>query len=361
MKKLVCLALALVMLLALCACGAKTEPPAAETKTDAAATTETKTEETKKAVDTIELSCSVDLPDGVKFTEALKEMGEKLYERTEGRYTVKVYASSTLCTQAELFAMLKTGGVDMGEAPIECQATADARCAAVQLPFAFDNIQANFRFNKLANERLYNDMVKENFNAFPILSITTGQMQYSGTEQAIKTLDEMQGKLVWVTNSLASSTITALGGSPVMIDFNDGYAALQKHTVDGSVGNSPIAVNDLHWEDAVKSITYCNVSGSSSNLYMSLDVFNAMPEADQKALLEVAAETEAEVQAYYDEMDAAIPGNLTERGVEIYTLPAEELAKWKDAAACVYDDFFAQIDAESAEIIRQCIEEANAG
>jgi len=364
MKKLVCLALALVMLLALCACGAKTETPAAETKTDAAAETktETKTEETKKEdVDTIEFSCALAVPEGEYFVTVMEEMSDRLYERTEGRYAIKVYAGATLCSQAELFGMLKSGGVTMGEAPIECQSAADARFAAVQLPFAFDNLQANVNFNKLANERLYNAIIAEKFNAFPLFSVSSGMMQYFSTGDRVETLDQLKGQLLWVNCSLSSATATALGASPVMLEWQDGYPAMQKHTVDGSLAASCLAPYNFHWEDALKSITYCNICASSSNMYMSLDLFNAMSEEDQQILLEEAAITEADLQNYYYDMDQKLEAGLNERGIDTYHLPEAEMQAWRDAVTGVYDEYYAQMSAEDAEIIRQCIEEANAG
>ena len=355
MKKIVCLALALVMLFALCACGAKEAPAAAPSQGDAPAA------EPAKKADTVEFSCALALPEGEYFVTVMQDMGQRLYERTEGRYSIKVYANTSLCTQAELFGMLKSGGVAMGEAPIECQTAADIRFSAVQLPFAFDSIEANARFNKLANERLYNAVIAEKFNAFPLFSVSSGMMQYFGTGDRVETLDQLKGQLLWVANSLSSDTATALGASPVLLEFQDGYPAMQKHTVDGSIAASCLAPYNFHWEDALKTITYCNICASSSNMYMSLDLFNAMPEADQKILLEEAAAVEADLQGYYNEMDDTLEAGLNERGVDTYHLPEAEMQNWKDAVAGVYDDYFAQMDEESAQIIRECIDEANAG
>ncbi len=349
MKKVLCLVMALVMLLALCACGSAKE------------TTPAKTDDGGKKVETKEFSCAVALPEGELMVEVMKRMGENLYERTDGRYSIKVYPNAQLCTQPELFGMIKSGGVTMGEAPIECQAEADTRFTALQLPFAFNSLEANYKFNLLANERLNNKIIAEKFNAFPIFSVSSGIMQYVGTGSRVATVDDLKGQLIWVSNSLAASTTTALGASPVTMEWNDGYPALQKHTVDGAFAASLLGPYNFHWEDALKSITICNISGSSSNMYMSLSDFNAMSEADQKVLLELAADTEKELMDYYYDMAQKLPDLLRERGIDVYELSADELAAWRDAAASVYDDYYAQLDPADVEIIRQCFEEANAG
>ncbi len=353
MKKILCLALALVMLLALCACGSKGTAPASAT--------DTKKDEPAKKAETIEMSCAVALPEGELMVEVMKKMGEDLYARTDGRYSIKVYPNATLCSQAELFGMLKSGGVTMGEAPIEAQAEADTRFAALQLPFAFDSLEANYKFNLLANERLNNKLIKEKFNAFPLFSVSSGVMQYIGTKNRVEKVDDLKGQLIWVANSLAASTTTALGASPVTLEWPDGYPALQKHTVDGAFAASLLGPYNFHWEDALTTITLCNISGSSSNMYMSLDVFNAMPEADQKVLLELAQGAEKELMDYYIDMTAKLPDLLRERGIDVYELSADELANWRAAASSVYDEYYAKLDPADAEIIRKCIEEANAG
>lgn len=349
MKKVLSLVLALTMLLALCACGSKGSTSANSGSGD-------------KKVETIELSCSVGVPEDNPLGVAMKKMGEDLYKRTDGRYTIKVYANGTLCSQSELFGMLKSGGVIMGEAPLDAQAEADIRFSSHQLPFAFESMEANLRFNKLINERLNNKILEEKFGVFPLFTLTSGLVEYISNGKRVEKVDDLKGQLIWVTNSLASATVTALGASPVTLDWNDGLPGLQKHTIDSCFSTSLFGPTLLQWyEDGMTDVTMCNLCGTASNMFMSLEVFNKMSEADQKILLELAAVAEKEIMDYYYDYLNKAPEFLTEKGVSIYEVPADELSSWRDAAASVYDDYYAKLDPADAEIIRQTIIDANAG
>ncbi|MGN0982763.1 MAG: TRAP transporter substrate-binding protein, partial [Candidatus Limivicinus sp.] len=81
-KKIIAMLLALVMVLALCACGSKTEAPAA-------------------AVETKVLKCAFNQTIENPEAKTLQWIGEKLYEATEGRYTIEVYPDAQLGDQAQ--------------------------------------------------------------------------------------------------------------------------------------------------------------------------------------------------------------------------------------------------------------------
>ena len=91
-KKVIAMLLALVMVLALCACGSKTEAPAAEAPAaDAPAA----------AVETKVLKCAFNQTIENPEAKTLQWIGEKLYEATEGRYTIEVYPDAQLGDQAQ--------------------------------------------------------------------------------------------------------------------------------------------------------------------------------------------------------------------------------------------------------------------
>ncbi len=307
----------------------------------------------------VEIKLSIDLPETTDLAIACEQMAANIAERTDGMYLVKVYAGGTLCNQTQLFSMMESGAIEMGESPIEYQADADIRFTAVQLPFIFDNIESNYKFNKLINEKLFNDILAEKFKVMPIASFSTGIQEYCGTDQAVKTLDDWKGKLLWTANPMSAATATALEASPVTLEFWDGYPALQKGTVDAGISNIPFGVLSFKWYDAVHHISVANIFGSSSNIYINLDIFNSMPEEIQQIFLDEGQKLETEMQAIYTGYETSVLDDLEELGVEIYRVPADERALWIEATQSVRDDFYSQLDPADAQIIKDCVAEAN--
>ena len=307
----------------------------------------------------VEIKISIDLPPQDPFAVAAEALAATITERTNGQYKVTVYAGGTLTAHGELFDMMKSGAIEMGEAPIEYQAAADIRFSAVQLPFMLDDMAANNIFSNLMNERLYNPILAEKFNVMPLATFTTGMHQYNGTKKAVKTLDDWKGLLLWTANPVAANTATALGASPVNLDFWDGYPALQKGTVDAGICSHPLAVSLFEWYDAVRNITICNIFGSTSNLFISLDVFNAMTPEVQKIFTEECSKFSADMANLFIGIQQESLTALEGEGVAIYQLPADERDKWREATKSVYDDYFSQLDPADVQIIKDCAAEAN--
>ena len=313
MKKVVCLVLVLAFLLPFALTGCKKGTPENSPSEPPSSTPDAE----QPTTEPVELKLSIDLPENTDLAIACQKMADNIAERTNGRYKIKLYCGGTLCSQAQLFSMLSSGGVDMGESPIEYQSDADIRFTAVQLPFSFKDIQANYKFNKLINERLFNKILAEKFNVMPLVTFSTSMHQYCGTKQAVKTLEDWKGKLVWTGNPTAAATATALGASPVNLEFWDGYPALQKGTVDAGISIIPFGVLSFQWYDAIRNISICNITGSSSNIYISLDVFNKMPEDVQQIFLEEGKKLEEEMHALYTGYETSVLEDLEELGVNI--------------------------------------------
>ena len=98
-KKVIAMLLALVMVLALCACGSKTEAPAAEAPAA----------EAPAAVETTVLKCAFNQTIDNPEAKTLQWIGEKLYEATDGRYTIEVYPDAQLGDQAQTLEQEKLG------------------------------------------------------------------------------------------------------------------------------------------------------------------------------------------------------------------------------------------------------------
>jgi C4-dicarboxylate-binding protein DctP len=349
MKKTVFLCLVFIVAVGIFAMGCQSDTSAPEPEVDISESVE----------EPIELKLSIDLPEGTDFAIAANKMAENIADRTNGQCLITVHAGGTLCSHAELFSMMKSGAIEMGESPIEYQADADLRFMALQLPFLFNSIEANYKSIHLFNENLFNDILAEKFNVMPIASFSTGVHQYYGTDDPVEVLDDWKGKLVWTANPLSANTISALGASPVSLEFWDGYPSLQKGTVDAAVNIIPLAVLLFQWYDSIHYITICNLFGSSSNIYINLDIFNEMPEDMQTILLDEAKKLEEEMQAIYAEHQVVVPEELKDFGVTVYQLPDDERARWIEATQSVREDYFSQLDPADVEIIMDCVAQAN--
>ena len=187
--------LALVMVLALCACGSKTEAPAAE-----APAADAPAAEAPAAVETTVLKCAFNQTIENPEAKTLQWIGEKLYEATEGRYTIEVYPDAQLGDQAQTLEQVVMGTLDMA---LVANAIVETYCpdfAILGTPYVYDSIehqQKVFESGKLAD--LYAETEAQGFTVLSNYSL--GARNLYTRDKAVVTPEDCKGMKIRVMGS----------------------------------------------------------------------------------------------------------------------------------------------------------------
>jgi TRAP-type C4-dicarboxylate transport system substrate-binding protein len=305
----------------------------------------------------LRLAC--DRPPGSFDTVLLEQWAANFNERAAGsNYSMEVYPAEALCTMDESLDMVRTGAVDMAFFDLQYASSRDARFGAMGLPFVLDDPEALSRFSQIINDSLFNDIMEEEFNQR--LLAFTGQdfHTYCGTVP-IKTLDDWEGLIIQTASTIETATVEALGGAPAAMPFMDVVPSLEKGVIEGAVGWNAAAIYLLNCFDVVDYITVAPVSGIFATVTINQDVFEGMPSDIQEIMIDEAEKWEAEIFAQFQDLMVTSYADCEAAGIEIYQLPADELARWRQATASVIDDFYAQLDPGDAETIQDAFDEAN--
>jgi len=135
----------------------------------------------------------------------------------------------------------------------------------------------------------------------------------------------------------AAQMIKYLGGNAISVAWNELYNSLDKGVVDTMLIANNIAV-DFKVTDIIKTSTQFFGMAGTSGYSINLDVWNNMPKDVQDILMEEAQKTANEKSAY---MIARIQEDLNtykNKGIEAYSLPVDERAKWKAAVQPYVDE-----------------------
>jgi TRAP-type C4-dicarboxylate transport system substrate-binding protein len=313
----------------------------------------------KGPAEPVVLRLACDRPEGSFDTTLLETWAANFNERAAGsNYSMQVYPGEALCTMDESLDMVRTGAVDMAFFDLQYASSRDVRLGAMGLPFVLDDPEALSKFSHIIKDSLFNNIMEEEFNQRLLAFQGQDFHTYCGNEP-IKTLEDWKGLIIQTASTMETATVEALGGAPTAMPFMDVVPSLEKGVIDGAVGWNAAAIYLLNCYDVVKYVTVAPVSGIFATVTINKDVFDAMPGNIQDIMTDEASKWEAAIFEQFQQLMVTSYQDCENAGIEIYNLPAAELASWRQATASVIDNFYAQLDPGDAKKIQDAFDEAN--
>jgi TRAP-type C4-dicarboxylate transport system substrate-binding protein len=248
--------------------------------------------------------------------------------RFEGKYELTVHPGGALLGMAESLDGVRTGAVEIGQYPPGVFSNTDVRFASCEMPFLYNNIEANIA---ACDELLpvYSEMLEKSFNQ-KALALWTATSLDLLSKKPIKTIADWKGLNVMAINPPTAAVITTFGGAAVSIDFPDAYSSLSKGVVDAGMYATTQMVEYNMWEVADFCVPVYMVPTFIVSA-INLDTWKSLPKDVQDALLEEHQQMAHDLNALYEVLVTTNPDTLASHGVEIYILPKAERDKWHQA------------------------------
>ena len=139
---------------------------------------------------------------------------------------------------------------------------------------------------------------------------------------------------------LATLVFSNLGASPIVMDFNEIFTALETGIIDGADAANLTNNIGLGLYDIAKHTNYPGFhSMPADHLACRTDIWESMP-AGHRKIMEVAMEALALRVATINEVkNAQNAVDLRAKGVELYTWSDEELGKYRAAVKAGWEEF----------------------
>ena len=346
-KNIIAMLLALVMVVALCACGQTAAPAAPAADAPAA-------DAPAAAVETKVLKCAFNQTIENPEAKTLQWIGEKLYEATEGRYTIEVYPDAQLGDQAQTLEQVVMGTLDMA---LVANAIVETYCpdfAILGTPYVYDSIehqQKVFESGKLAD--LYAETEAQGFTVLSNYSL--GARNLYTRDKAVVTPEDCKGMKIRVMGSDTCIKMMGLmngGTDGIAMGQGDVYSAIQTGTLDGAENNIITYVDLVQYEVA----PYYNLTGHlmiPDELCIANDVLAAMSEEDQAAFRQICNESIAYMFDLCAELRSDYEAKAVEQGV---TITEADVPAFQAACAPLIDEVASRNDMTAAvyEAIKSC-------
>lgn len=223
------------------------------------------------------------------------------------------------------------------------------RTEVFELPFTMTNAEAVSRaYWDLAEETMMDD----DFKQFKVLGLWVHGPGLIHSQKPIESVSDLNGVKLRAPTRVTNGMFSSLGATPVGMPVPAVPEALSKGVIDATVipweVTGALKVNELvsnhttFGEDSLYTTTFI--------FAMNKDRWNALPD-DLKAIID--ANSGAEFSAFAGKQmqadDEPSHKQAMERGNNIITLNADQVAEWKAAAQPTTDGWIAEMDGKGMD------------
>lgn len=219
----------------------------------------------------------------------MEKFGQLLYERTQGRYNLKIFHNAQLGTGLEMIDMLREGTLEMTFPSLPTLAGFDKRFMIFDFPFLLKDERA-------ADKILYGPFVRklldmlEPYGFYGLTLAENGFRDMTNSRHAVTRLEDFKGlKIRTMQNALHVDTWKALGAEPVPLPFAKLYNAMRSKEVDGQENPITTIYGDKFYE-VQKFLTLSHHVYSPFVLMYSKKLWDTVPDEDKKTIAQAAKE-----------------------------------------------------------------------
>ncbi len=255
---------------------------------------------------------------------------DEVNKSTNGRVHITIYPGGTLAKAAQIYGSVATGAVDMA-----CMQDNDTPgnfpvSSAIELPF-IGNSAANSTAMFYELMAKYPNIAQEHTGVKILFVWGVDAGQLMTTNKTVRNIEDIKGLTLHVISGSFSPLIEALGAIPVLMDPGNIPNSLQKGITQGAVIRASL-VKFLNLAPDIKNMVIANAFTNTQAVVVNNDSWNRVSSQDQNIIMGISGQRMAEVaaNAYDSEVQLALQ-MAKDADVDIYTLPEDELNKWKAA------------------------------
>jgi len=286
-----------------------------------------------------------------KYTQT---MANRFNTKWADKYEITVHPGGALLGMGETLDGVRTGAVEISQFPPGVFSNTDVRFTSAELPFLYNNIEANIAAcDKLLP--IYDEMMMEKYNQ-KALALWTATSLDLICKKPIRTMEDFKGLKLMAINPPTAAVIETFGGSPVSIDFPDAYDSISKGVVEGGMYATTQMVEYKMWEVA-KYVVPIYMVPTFIVVSINLDVWKSLPKDVQDSLLQEHQQMAHDLNALYEVLVTTNPTTLADNGCDIYYMPKSERDKmheamkpWVDEKLAAMGDFGKKIQKIADEI-----------
>lgn len=253
--------------------------------------------------------------DGYPTVEAVRWIGKKLQQETNGRLNIRVYYAGQLGRESDTIDMARFGALDITRVNFASLNNPFPLTQIFSLPYVFESVEHMRR----AADGDAGRVVLDSFGKRDLVGLAiydAGARSFYNTRRPVHEPKDLHGLKIRVPPSdIFIQLARALGANPTPLPFGESYSALQTHLIEGAENNWRTFHTSRHFEVA-RYWSHSMHSHSPEALLMSRRTFESLQPSDRELLLATARESVPVMRKLWDRMDGESRDIVLKAGVQ---------------------------------------------
>lgn len=247
---------------------------------------------------------------------AAVRMAEQVARATNGQLRISIHPAGELGNDPAILEGVRLGTIDIGQTGNPFYTRFEPKLNALDIPFLFTSHEHVYRVvDGEVGSGLLAELEKHRMKGLAFWEI--GFRKITNSRRPIVTPADLQGLKIRTTPNPAHVEAFRLwGANPTPMAFTEVYLALETRAVDGQENPLNI-IRSNRFQEVQRHLSFTDHAYTVSIVSMNLAKFRALPEAQQKALLEAAREAAAYQRRLNREQEGQDLATIKAAGVEV--------------------------------------------
>ena len=280
----------------------------------------------------------------LQHTGVMVPFVEEVEKATDGRVKITIFPGGALGRAPDQYDAAVTGITDIAFGIHGFTPGRFPLVSLVEFPFLAPSAEAGSSILWGLYEE-FPEIVAEHPDVKVLWLWTCDPGQIMTTTRPIRTLEDFEGMRIRAPTAMTVELVRALGATPVSMPIPELYDALRMGVLDGTV--IPLsAAYSFRLHEVVNYVTGgIGLYVSTFFMVMNIDAWDRISLEDQEIIEGIIGKRMSEKagKVYDTGVKLGIEA-LEGAGIEIYTLPAEELARWQEVLIPVGEEWIADIE-----------------
>lgn len=300
-----------------------------------------------------ELKLAYHLPVDHHLSKSMERFAKRVAEKSGGKVTVTTYPAGQLYTDKSMNDAIMSGGLDMGLNSTAMWTTVIPALNVLDVPFLLPTYESVAKAIDGGLGRTLDEEFEKK-GVHNLIWADYGYVQFANNKRPLTKPEDFAGLQLRGYGQIPAETIQALGASPVTMGAAEVYMAIQRGTIDGQTsGTTAMFARKIY--EVAKYLTMTNHAFCEFTLAMNKAKWDALAPEQQKALTEAAAEIRDEIRKETRAEDDKTAAELRKAGMEVFEVPASDVAMWQAATMPVREKFIRDNGALGQKVVDECL------
>ncbi|MBE0616659.1 MAG: TRAP transporter substrate-binding protein DctP [Proteobacteria bacterium] len=270
-------------------------------------------------------------PEGTAWMQELHKGAEEVAAATQGRVEIKFYPGGVMGNDKTVLRKIRAGQLQGGAFAGGSLNEVYADTAIYGMPFLFRSYDEVDYVRERVDPLLQEGLEKGGMVA---LGISEGGFAYLLSDTAVRKVDDLKGKKVWVPEGdvVSQTALEVAGIAPVPLPLADVYTGLQTKLVD-TVATTPAGAIAFQWHTRVKYFTDVPLMYLVGVVAMDQGALANLAPEDRAAVLDRMGSALSRLDKLSRESNRSAREALQKQGITFVGPDSpEELARWRGIA-----------------------------